>query len=41
MNHVNDGTAQFLEGAHQSQMAAETLNELAGQLAAVTERYRV
>jgi len=41
MNHVNEGTAQFLEGAHQSQMAAETLNELAGQLAAVTERYRV
>jgi len=41
MNNVNDGTTQFLEGAHQSQMAAETLNELAGQLAAVTERYRV
>ena len=41
MNHVNDGTAQFVEGAHQSQMAAERLTELAGQLAAVTERYRV
>jgi methyl-accepting chemotaxis protein len=41
MNDVNEGTSQFLEGAHQSQMAAETLNELAGQLAAVTERYRV
>jgi methyl-accepting chemotaxis protein len=41
MNNVNEGTSQFLEGAHQSQMAAETLNELAGQLAAVTERYRV
>jgi len=41
MNHVNDGTTQFVEGAHQSQMAAEKLNELAGQLAAVTERYRV
>ena len=41
MNNVNEGTAQFLEGAHQSQMAAETLDELAGQLAAVTERYRV
>jgi len=41
MNHVNDGTAQFLEGAHQSHMAAETLNELAGQLAALTQRYRV
>jgi methyl-accepting chemotaxis protein len=41
MNHVNEGTSQFLEGAHQSQMAAERLNELAGQLSAVTERYRV
>jgi methyl-accepting chemotaxis protein len=41
MNDVNDGTTEFLEGAHQSQLAAETLNELAGQLAAVTERYRV
>ena len=41
MNHVNEGTSQFLEGAHQSQMAAEKLNELAAQLAAVTERYRV
>jgi methyl-accepting chemotaxis protein len=41
MNHVNDGTAQFVEGAHQSQMAAEKLNELSMQLAAVTERYRV
>ena len=41
MNNVNEGTTQFLDGAHQSQLAAETLNELAGQLAAVTERYRV
>jgi methyl-accepting chemotaxis protein len=41
MNHVNDGTTQFVEGAHQSQMAAEKLTELADQLAAVTERYRV
>jgi methyl-accepting chemotaxis protein len=41
MNHVNEGTSQFLDGAHQSQMAAEKLNELSGQLAAVTERYRV
>ena len=41
MSHVNEGTTQFVEGAHQSQMAAEKLNELAGQLAAVTERYRV
>jgi methyl-accepting chemotaxis protein len=41
MNHVNDGTSQFLEGAHASQMAAETLNDLSAQLTAVTERYRV
>ncbi len=41
MNHVNEGTSQFLDGAHQSQMAAEKLNDLATQLAAVTERYRV
>jgi methyl-accepting chemotaxis protein len=41
MNHVNDGTSQFLEGAHQSQLAAEKLGELSAQLAAVTERYRV
>src|SRR5581483_9126897 len=41
MNHVNDGTSQFLDGAHQSQMAAEKLGELSAQLAAVTERYRV
>ncbi|HET8586306.1 MAG TPA: methyl-accepting chemotaxis protein [Candidatus Limnocylindria bacterium] len=41
MNHVNDGTSQFLDGAHQSQIAAEKLGELSAQLAAVTERYRV
>ncbi|HZE05218.1 MAG TPA: methyl-accepting chemotaxis protein [Solirubrobacteraceae bacterium] len=41
MNNVDAGTSQFLEGAHHSQMAAEKLNELAAQLAAVTERYRV
>jgi methyl-accepting chemotaxis protein len=41
MNHVNEGTSQFMEGAHQSQMAAEKLNDLSAQLAALTERYRV
>jgi methyl-accepting chemotaxis protein len=41
MNHVNEGTSQFMDGAHQSQMAAEKLNELSAQLAALTERYRV
>ena len=41
MNHVNEGTDQFVEGAHQSQLAAEKLGELAAQLAALTERYLV
>jgi methyl-accepting chemotaxis protein len=41
MNHIDGGTAQFVDGAHQSQIAAESLNELAGKLAALTERYRV
>jgi methyl-accepting chemotaxis protein len=41
MSSVNDGTAQFLEGAQRSQQAAENLTELSGQLAALTERYRV
>jgi methyl-accepting chemotaxis protein len=41
MNNVNKDTIQSLEGAHQSQKAAGDLNQLAGRLAAVTERYRV
>jgi methyl-accepting chemotaxis protein len=41
MNHVDEGTTQFLDGAHQSQLAAEKLGELSVQLAQVTERYRV
>jgi len=41
MGSIDQGTAQFLEGAHQSQVAAETLNELSAKLAALVERYRV
>jgi methyl-accepting chemotaxis protein len=40
MKDVNEGTAQFVSGAQQSQKAAEDLNELAGRLASLTERYR-
>jgi methyl-accepting chemotaxis protein len=41
MGNMQAGTSQFLEGAHQSQQAAESLNELAAKLAGLTERYRV
>src|SRR5207302_7737698 len=41
MAGVSEGTAQFVTGAQQSQGAAEKLGELSGQLAALTERYRV
>jgi methyl-accepting chemotaxis protein len=41
MSNIDDGTAQFLEGAHQSQRVAGDLNELSGKLAALTDRYRV
>jgi len=41
MKDVNEGTTQFVAGAHESQKAAADLNELAGKLAAITERYRV
>ncbi|MGZ4194867.1 MAG: methyl-accepting chemotaxis protein [Solirubrobacteraceae bacterium] len=41
MGNMEAGTSQFLEGAHQSQQAAESLNELAAKLAGLTERYRV
>jgi methyl-accepting chemotaxis protein len=41
MGNIDDGTAHFLEGAHQSQRAAENLNELSAKLAALTDRYRV
>ncbi len=41
MQDINDGTSHFVDGARQSQQAAESLNELSGKLAALTERYRV
>ena len=41
MGNMEAGTSQFLDGARQSQQAAESLNELAAKLAGLTERYRV
>jgi methyl-accepting chemotaxis protein len=41
MSDIDAGTSQFLEGAHQSQRAAENLNGLAAKLAALTDRYQV
>jgi methyl-accepting chemotaxis protein len=41
MGNIEAGTSQFLDGARQSQQAAESLNELAAKLAGLTERYRV
>ncbi|MGH2874124.1 MAG: methyl-accepting chemotaxis protein, partial [Solirubrobacteraceae bacterium] len=41
MGNIESGTTQFLEGAQQSQVAAEALNELSAKLAALTDRYRV
>jgi methyl-accepting chemotaxis protein len=41
MTNIEDGTSQFLDGAHASQLAASALNDLAAKLAGLTERYRV
>jgi len=41
MNHMEDGTSQFLEGAEASEVAAQSLNELSAKLAALVDRYRV
>jgi methyl-accepting chemotaxis protein len=41
MGNIEDGTSRFLEGAEQSQAAAESLNGLAAKLTGLTERYRV
>ena len=41
MRSIEDGTANSLDGARSSQLAAESLNELAAKLAALTERYLV
>jgi methyl-accepting chemotaxis protein len=41
MQEISAGTGHFVEGARQSQQAAENLGELSGKLAGLTERYRV
>ena len=41
MSEIESGTTQFLDGAQQSQRAAENLNQLSAKLASLTERYRV
>ena len=41
MASIDDGTAQFVDGAQQSQKVAGDLSELAAKLAALTDRYRV
>jgi methyl-accepting chemotaxis protein len=41
MHSINEGTAQFVAGAEQSQQAAEVLDELSGKLSALAKRYRV
>jgi methyl-accepting chemotaxis protein len=41
MQEISAGTGHFVEGARQSQQAAENLGELSGKLAALAERYRV
>jgi methyl-accepting chemotaxis protein len=41
MKAINADTGHFLEGARQSQSAAEDLNELSGKLASLAGRYRV
>jgi methyl-accepting chemotaxis protein len=41
MNHMEEGTTQFLEGAEASEVAAQSLNELSAKLSALADRYRV
>jgi methyl-accepting chemotaxis protein len=41
MSNIEAGTAQFVDGAQQSQKAAGDLGELSDKLAALTDRYRV
>jgi hypothetical protein len=41
MRGLEETTGHFLEGAHQSQQAAQNLDELSAKLAEVTRRYRV
>jgi hypothetical protein len=41
MSNIEAGTAQFVDGAQQSQKVAGDLGELSDKLAALTDRYRV
>ncbi len=41
MQEISAGTGHFVDGARQSQQAAENLDELSGKLAGLAERYRV
>jgi methyl-accepting chemotaxis protein len=41
MNDIDEGTAQSVDGAQQSQRAAESLNDLSAKLSSLTDRYRV
>ncbi len=41
MQEISAGTGHFVDGARQSQEAAENLDELSGTLAGIAERYRV
>ena len=41
MANIDEGTAQFVDGAQQSQGVAGDLSDLAAKLAGLTDRYRV
>ena len=41
MQEISQATRQFVDGARQSQLAAESLNQLAVQLQALTGRFQV
>ena len=41
MTNIETSTTQFVDGAHASQTAASSLNDLAAKLTSLTERYRV
>ncbi|MGZ4166675.1 MAG: methyl-accepting chemotaxis protein [Solirubrobacteraceae bacterium] len=41
MANIDEGTAEFVDGAQQSQRVAGDLSDLAAKLAALTDRYRV
>jgi hypothetical protein len=41
MTDIERATGEFLDGSQHSQQAANTVDQLAGKLAAFTARYRV